>query len=369
MTTLGDIIQGTSAAQFLARIVSLFRLAQFPVAAWQPTALPRVLTESMASALADLSELIVAIAKGGHLSTAEEEWADLTGEEVYDETRKPAEYTRGTVVLSDPLSQGPFTLAAGEVWVSTAGRSLRFRTVADVTVPLNGQAPVLVEAEEAGDGYNVANNTITDVLTPGGTGLAVDNPADDTTGTWITRQGTNREGDDPYKTRCRQKWSILGTGSNDAAYLYRAKTASPEVTRAAVWADPDTGKVYLTIAGPVGPVSADAYNAVDSVVNANRPICDRVILTNGIAQATNVGGTIYLSPGADPVVTAAAAQRAVETYYADRELDETIYRARVIEIIMSVRGVRDLVLAAPDANLTPILPYVPVPFFTLGTVG
>jgi uncharacterized phage protein gp47/JayE len=369
MTTLGDIISGTTTAQFLARIVALFRLAGFPVAAWQPTALPRVFTESLAAGLADLSEMIVAIAKGGHLSTAEKEWVDLTGEDVYDEARKPAEYTEGVVVLSDPLSEGPFVLTAGAVWLSTGGRSIRFVTTADVTVPLGGSAPVAVRAEHAGDAYNVAPNAIEEVLVPGGTGLAVANPIDETTGTWITQQGTNTEEDGPYKLRCRQKWATLGSGSNDAAYLYRATTASPEVTRADVWGDPETGKVYMTIAGPAGPVSAEAYDAVAAAVEAKRPICDRVILTNGVALPSNVGGTIYLESGASPEATLAAVQAAVEAYYRGRELKRPIYRSRVIEIIMSVPGVKDLTLAFPDANFTPALPAVPVPFFTLGTVS
>src|SRR5690606_696186 len=103
----------------------------------------------------------------------------------------------------------------------------RFTNLTGGTLSLGGTLDLSWEAEEPGDDYNLANGTLTVMVTPLA-GVTVANP-DPGTGTWITQTGADEESDPELRERCRNKWSTLGTGSTEDSYEFWAKQASNEV--------------------------------------------------------------------------------------------------------------------------------------------
>lgn len=353
MPSLSDLIAGETNDSVMSGLLSFFKLSKFPTAAWDAFALPRVVTEYTSRYLADKSALIAAIAKGGFLDLAEGAWLDLLAASLYVETRKPAVFAQGIVTFTDAQFQGPITFTAGAVWVGNTGRTRRFKAIASPsgnwTLPYGGTLDLLVEAEEGGADWNVGSGELVEVLTPAGSGIVVTNPPG-TNGSWLTQQGADVESDPALRQRCRDKWATIGSGSNDAAYRYWATSTAAEVTRVKVSGDPDSGTVTMVIAGPTGPVSTDARDAVDARVTAARPLCIRTLVFNATGYPVPLSGVLRLRAGAPPVATLQAALDAVNAYARESDIGGVVYRSRLIAAL-HVAGVRSVELASPAGDI------------------
>jgi uncharacterized phage protein gp47/JayE len=360
MPTLSDLFTVPTKEAVRSRLLSLLAIGGFPVTAWGAGNLARHLIEAFATYGADLGALIVAIAKSGFLDSAEDAWLDLLAAGLFLETRKPSVATRGLVVLRDEAGQGPFDLTPGSVWIANKSRTRRFRNVERITAPLGGEVRALFEAESPGDAWNVGNGELVEILTPGGTGVAVANPARGTD-PWITLAGSDREKDPALRQRCRDKWATLGSGSNEAAYRYWASTASPEVARVRVLSDPATGLVTVRVASAIGAVSREALAAVDAVLVKRRPLSVGTLAANSEAASILFEGILYTT-GAD--LRDAVAER-LRDYARTTDIGGVIFRARLIAEIMAVPGMINVALLAPLGDVTVPDDRVFVPEFRL----
>lgn len=367
MPLLTDLVSAETKAQVLDTLVGLFRLSNFPVASWQPFTIIRHLVEASSSMLSDKATLIASIAKGGLLDLAEDDWLTLYVKSAYQEDRKPAVATRGYVTLTDANGSGPHPVTAGEWWVGKVGSDLRWKVIEDGTVPAGGSVSLLAEAESPGAAWNVASGTLNDVTTPGGTGVVVSNPALES-GTWITQQGADIEKDPALRQRCRDKWATLGTGSTIGAYRYWALSASSEITRCLPVPNTENGSVAVTIAGPSGPVSLEALTLARAAIEANRPLCSLAPTDNALGELISIAGTVYLDAGANADVVLAACQSAIDAYARSLDIGATIYLSRIVALIQDVKGVRNVVLSNPGADVVLSASGVFVPTYNLVVV-
>jgi uncharacterized phage protein gp47/JayE len=365
---LSDYIKKQTKEGVLSGIVALLRLANFPVASWQPFSLPVHLTDAFASLYSDLSGLISDIAKGGFLDLAEKEWLDLLCKSLFNEDRKAAVAARHSVTLVDAASSGPHNYAAGTFWVANADGSLRFRNVDPVALGMGATAAYTFEAESPGEAYNVGVGSITQVLTPGGTGITASNPAL-SSGTSITQQGVDREKDPEYRQRCRDKWGTIGSGSNDAAYRYWCTSTSAEVSRVKITGDESTGQVLGWIAGPAGAVSSAALAAVQAVVEVKRPLCVGATISNVSGQTVSVIGTVFLATGANSSAVLSAVQVAIDAYARTVDIGGVVYVAELIAAIMGVDGVRNVTLSSPAADVYLASASVVAPVYSLSSAA
>jgi phage-related baseplate assembly protein len=350
MVNLSDLLRAPSRAEVYERLLALYKLAGFPIGSWGPTNVARYLTEAAATVLADLAELITSIARGGYLDHAEKAWLDLLAKSVYWETRKSAVSTRGLVRIEDYGAQGPHEYRAGTLWVGTRDGRRRFRNVELVTVPLAGSVDATFEADTSGADWNVAAGVLTEVLAPGGTGLRVSNPAT-ASGTWITQQGADIEGDEAFRQRCRDKWATLGSGAHAAAYRYHAASASPEVTRVRLTEDRRTGRVTVVVASGSGPISAEALMTVAARLDRARPLCVEVALIAASGASTPVKATLFLAAGTVATDVEAGAAEAVAAYARTVEIGGRVHRSRLIGALVGVPGVVDVALELPASDV------------------
>lgn len=365
--SLSDLMKVLSKDDVLTSFISLLRLGGFPVASWHSGSLQKHTAETESSLLADLTEAVRNSTKGGFIKLAAEiddAWVDLCAENVFAETRKAAVYTQGSVRLTDAGGSGPHTISPGGFWVANEDRSLRFVTTnaTNETLPMGGTLTLTFQAESPGANYNVGNGALVEALTPL-PGVTVEN-IDPGTGTWITQQGTDAESNEALVQRCLDKWSTIGSGSDEAAYRYYATSASNEITRAKVYS-PGAGSVRVVVGGASGPVSSTALAAAVALIESKRPLgVPDVVTSNAIARAQTITGVLYVDSGRDLASTLSAAQAAVDARARLTAIGGKVSRERIIRELM-VDGVNDLTLSAPADDLQLALDEVWVPSYAL----
>lgn len=85
----------------------------------------------------------------------------------------------------------------------------------------------------------------------------------------ILQRGTDDEGDESIKARCRLRWSSLSDVPTEGLVVMWARRASPEIARVRVDADPNSpGGMLLQVASQTGPASPAAVIAVQDYVTA-----------------------------------------------------------------------------------------------------
>lgn len=346
--SFSDLLRVPTKDELLDKFVAILRIAGFPTASWDSFSFQRYTTETESDLLSDLAAGIQAVAKGGlirYAAEVDDAWVDVAAE-WFAETRKPAVFTQGTIRLTDAAASGPHTINPGSFWVANGDRSLRFvsTNASPVVISLGSFADITFQAESPGSAFNVGNDTLTEILTPL-PGLTATN-RDPGTGTWITQQGTDVESNSALVARCLDKWSTLGSGSDDGAYRYNASSAAAEITRVKVYS-PGGGAVRIVVAGANGPVSAAALAAAQTLIAAKRPIgVPDVVVSNAVARVLNVAGTLYAANGKDLTALTASAQAAVDALARTYAIGGRISRERIIRALL-VDGLEDLELATP----------------------
>jgi uncharacterized phage protein gp47/JayE len=359
MTTLAELVVGKTYAQMREELFEALRGADpaFPVDSWREGDVARTLVEIDAQSLAELSVLVSRIAEGGFLSTSRGAWLTLLAREVYGLERNVALAAAGEVVLTDAGAAGPFTIAPGQLWfASQTGLRYQSANTANLTLAQGGTLAVPVRAEAPGAAYNVANGSITSMLTPL-PGVTATNPAIGGTGTWVTAQGTDEESDAALATRCAARWPELGTGSPAASYDLWARsepTKGAQVTRTNVVPDaagPNGGGVLVYLAGPSGPVAADVVTAVQSYIGARAPLTVVPTVQSTSGLALTVTATLYGKAQYQAAATAAALS-ALQVLIAGTPVGGKVYRAAIFEALMAPAGVENVAISAPAGDTT-----------------
>jgi uncharacterized phage protein gp47/JayE len=325
----------------------------FPVDSWREGDVARTLVEIDAQALSDLTALVVAITQGGFLHQASASWLTLLASEVYGLTRNAAVATRGTVRLTATAEAGPYTIAPGQLRVaSTSGLRFQSANTTNVTLVRGGTLDLVVQAESPGAAYNVANSTITTMLTQLA-GVTCNNP-DPGTGSWLTVAGVDEETDAALRSRCEARWPESGFGSPAASYDLWARTADATITRTKVVASGTVaGRVDIYVGGASGAVAAGAVTAAQNYITPRAPLGTTPVVTNATPLAVTVTATLY---GKAQYQTAALAAAAVNLadLIAATPIGGTIYRAAIFGALIRITGVENVTIAAPagDTALT-----------------
>jgi uncharacterized phage protein gp47/JayE len=358
MTTLAELTAGKTYEEMRQQLFDELAAADppFPVTSWREGDVARTLVEIDAKSLSELSLLVAAIAAGGFRTTAKGAWLKLLAREVYGIEFNAAQVTAGAVVLTDAGGAGPFTVAPGQLWFASAS-GLRFQSAntENLTLPQGGTLSVPVRAESPGAAYNVANGSITSMLTPL-PGVTCANPAGGG-GTWITAQGVDEESDAALAARCAARWPELGSGSPAASYDLWARsepTKGSQVTRTNIVPDaagPNGGGVLVYLAGPSGPVAGDVVAAVQAYIAARAPLCVVPSIASATGLVVTVTATLYGKAQHQTAATAAALL-ALQALIAATPVGGKLYRAAIFEALMGPAGIENVAISAPAGDTT-----------------
>lgn len=337
----------------LTTLLELATLAGFPATSWQSGSVPRTILQILATALSTLAALIRDIGRGGLLDEAEGDWLDLLARSLFNEERIAAVRTRGQATLTCNAAAGPYTIAIGQL-VATDSTGKEFRNVTGGTLASGGTLNLVFEAAEPGAAYNLANNTLTILLTPLA-GVTIDNPAVPPSTTWITQTGADEESDEQLRERCRTKWATQGTGATTDSYTFWAREASSAVRRVNVLehsyaGTPTDGHVTLYLAGEVGTVDAAAVTAVGTYIADRRPLCTTVTIIAATQVDVAVTATVTVR-AEDRAAAEAIVDDFLDELEAEIEIGGTVYLAAIVEQLMRPEGVINAVLAAPAADV------------------
>lgn len=252
MTTLSDLITSKTRDEVLADMLTALQSVGFPTSSWYVTSVPYRLLYAVASVYSSFTSTLVSVTSGGLLTLSTGQWLTLLASNSYGLDRYAATFTVGTLTVEDIDGGGPYTIVANQLWFATAS-GLRFNNTAGFTIPLSGSVAFSVQAESSGADYNVATDSITEMVTPlPGVSYLAGEVSYNYTSPWITTQGTDEEADDDLISRCQDQWSTLGYGQNSDWYRYYARNghdSSTSVTKVRV----DTMVGHSTVVDlPVG---------------------------------------------------------------------------------------------------------------------
>lgn len=223
---------------------------------------------------------------------------------------------QGTANVSSSLGVlAPATTTYDPGTIQFTEGSLTFFNIESITVLSGSVTSGSFECSEPGIVGNLPYNT---VVTANPSSLDVWIPQIGTTGTWLTRRGTDQETDKTLKQRNETKWATLGFTTPAHLKYHLIASGSNEVT-----------KVRIDDNNPLGPYSFIAYVSNDqSAVGASTLTELNAIVTSSVAFgsaslqqvkecpliALDLSGTVYVQDGyiADTVKT--NLESAMDTY-------------------------------------------------------
>jgi uncharacterized phage protein gp47/JayE len=348
MATFEELTTPTTDAEELNAALTELTARGFPVTSWREGDVARTIVQNDARALSEYSTLRQAIAAGtllrAALSLGLTEWITLRAKEGFNLDRNLAVATKGTVRLTAAAEAGPYTITPGQLrFASSSGLRFQSSNTANVTLAKGGTLDLEVQAESPGAAYNVANGTITTMLTPlAGVTCSNPNPG---SGTWITTSGVDQESNASLVARCEARWPESGFGSPGASYELWARTADATITRTKVSASGTVaGRIDVYVAGAAGPVGAGAVAAAQAYITPRAPLGIAPVVSNVTATVLSITATLY---GKAQYETAAlaAATAAIQALVAGTAIAGTIYGAAKIEALMLPEGVENAVIS------------------------
>jgi uncharacterized phage protein gp47/JayE len=342
--TLNELLRPRTEKELRARLFGLLS-PNFDVTDFHPGGVARTLIEIDATVLADVEQMVQQLGVSGFLETAEGDWLDALAQSHYQLLRKPATFALGVLKVQAAPGFGPYTLAPGQVWVSSV-EGLRFNNLEAATIVQSGTAELLVRAESPGAAYNVPNNTITVLHTPL-PGLSVGN----STG-WLLQAGADQERDTALRERCRLQWPALGSGATRDAYKFWAYTASSSVSKVRVLDQHPRGQgtVDVVLWGD-GGIGASVVADVDAYIQARRPVTADVLVYSALERVVPVTAQLVVETA---YLNSALREAAAGLARLQREIPigGTLYKNAIVEELMLPRGVVNVVLTNPATDIT-----------------
>lgn len=331
-----DLLDPPTADEIEQRLLDLAEENELPTTGWGPGSWIPTVIKIFAVVLEDLWRAVTAISQSGVLEISPGRWLDLLAESQFQERRKNPTFTAGTFRLTD-AGGGPHNVLAGQCTVSSVG-GLKFRNVANFTIPASGYVEATFYAEAVGEAYNLPNDSTLSLVTALPT-VTVTNPAIGST--WITGAlGTDAESPEALRKRLALKWATLSTGSPAAAYENKALGITG-VSRVKVDdANPDgPGSVRVLVDNP------STVATLQTLLDAFRPIGTKATAYAATTQAVTIPGVVTVQRAyratAEAEVNANLAALALST-----PIGGIVRESELIEQIMRPAGVVDFAMAS-----------------------
>lgn len=352
MKTLEELLSGKTVLQVKSELLDFLSAQGFGLTNFLAGSPERTLIEAEAYTLADVYKLAVAITKGGFIDYATGDWLDLCAT-FYGLTRKPAVFTEFDLVLSCSASQGPYTIAVGQLWASTGSGKI-YNNTAGGLLASGGSLTLRFKADESGSSFNASDGAINRLITalPG---VTINNP----TGS-LKVTGANTETDEAFRRRCKLRWAELGGGATKRAYEFWALTASPAVTQALVLDQTENaglgggngaqGTVDVILWGDGLPIVTELAD-VQAFIADRKPVTANVSVYSAVAQPVAITATITVRSAFRAAAEATVASN-LEALRRSVPIGGVLYRSEIIEQLMAPAGVINAVVASPTGDTT-----------------
>ncbi len=296
-------------------IVEQLQAAGFKATSWQEFSVPLALVEIGALLWNRGSQIAVFFKTSVFSPTSSGESLTRLTASHYAREREPAIEAQRMVTLTCEAGEGPHNVGVGEI-VITDDEDHTFRNVegGDVTYPLviaSGATTdrLLFEAEEAGEAWNVADNTVTTLVTTF-SGVTVE--TDET-----ERDGVDEESDERVQERNETQWALLtGFELIDDAVKAIVLRASPSIAIAAVHSDNPrgAGTFDVYISGEVNTASEDDVDLAQTLIDRYVFGSSTVLVIAAEEVELDLVGTVYFVPSVGETAARQAVEDALDEY-------------------------------------------------------
>lgn len=302
----------------------------------------RTLLELAGEGISDVERTVQLLGNSGYLETAEGPWLDELVQSHYRLTRQPSTFAAGVVRFYAPAAEG---VAVPPGMIVGTLNGLKYQAAVGATIAAGEYADLAVRAESPGARYNVPVGTITQLHTPL-PGLTVSNLPG-----WLLEAGADEESDASLRRRASLRWAELGGGATRAAYEYWALSAHPSVDRVTVLDQHPRGQgtADVVIWG-TGGIGADVVQAVDSYVQARRPVTADIQVYAATERVVTVPIELY-APLGDRATVEAQVISGLSALQRELSIGSTLYQAAVVEVAMLPAGVLDARVGMTDLRL------------------
>lgn len=271
-TSLQDLVTPQTRDDVLASEITVAQSEGLDTTTWQVGSVIRTLMVIVAQIVSIFSSVIIEPIKGGFgdlLSTLA--WAQVWAKGLYNVDAITAQPATGALTITNPTAKN-YLWPPGEIIVAHSVTGRTYRNVAQVTIPANA---TVTDVQIASDGVGTTNNAapglITVLVGPSMDQVTVTNP--------LSVLGADDETVSALVVRARESLAALSPDGPKDAYNYIAKTpafaavATP-ITKAATFADPNTGLVTVYLATADGaPVASDVAIVQTAIDKWAEPWC------------------------------------------------------------------------------------------------
>ena len=384
--TLNDLVAPVTPTDALQSELNIAQGLSLPTTAWQPLSVVRTILALFSQIIATFSSVINLIAQGGLASYAAQmvdssgnpitTWMDLLMPNMYNITRIPATFAKGTITVTNSSGSTYGPSVAGSVHLTNTSTGATYSNTSTVTIT-PGTNTFQVIADVAGSLSSITAGTVLAFVTPL-SGVAMSPLGADI-------NGTDAETNPAFLLRGQSKLASLSPNGAAQAYYYIATSiptgvggVSSPITRVGVTSNPATGEVIVALAN-----SAGACGTLDILVASTQlqalAVPDSVTLT--VEPAINapiaVSATVYIPTAAGVTGTQVtnAVSNALGAYYSSipiggvtdvtpnvvpRSAVQGVIYSAVVALAKTYAAFISVSLATPAADV-PIIPGVGVP--------
>lgn len=162
-----------------------------------------------------------------------------------------------------------------------------------------------------------------------------------TPGTWITTQGLDDESNPNLIQRCRARWPEQGAIPSEDVYILMARRSSTQITQVFAANDPVVNnKILLYLAGAAGLLSAGVLASAQAYIRARTGDSDLVECLSPAERTITLSAALVRVKASKLVAAQAAAQSAIATYLQSVGTNGKVKRARIVDLVMSIDGIR-----------------------------
>lgn len=353
LPTWAELLSGKLPSVVLNDLLSTLkgRSPPFPVDDWNEGAVPLVILDAVSRVFSRAYASATAIARGGFLRLASDDWLPLLAQNKYQVTRNAAQFTTGIVTFRCSANAGPYTLEPGLALSTVTGLGYTTTNVAGLTLAAGATLQVPVKATSPGAAWNIAAGQTLRLNTTK-PGVTVTNPPvidvnnDGQPDTWISSYGSDIESLKELADRCAARMGRLSRLQNvpEDGYVSAAKDASAVVKKVVVFSNyyqgfAAPGAVTLFLAGDSGPVAPAVVKAVyDALYPYRCPLGD-LYVDSCVPFNLGLDGVVEMDPSLNiPAVRANVAANLV-AYQKEADPGGLIYGAEIIQRVMDTDGV------------------------------
>ncbi len=381
LLTLNDLLTAeTNSTTVFQSLVNNLKTAGFPVTDWIDGGIALTILQGDAIQIANSNQIISDVAAAGFIDLApgnapgaevtDQTWLDLCGGSDFDEDRIAGVFGQYEVALTTASGFGPNTIAPNGLYFTDPSGTYRYQSTnsAPITITSAGATNIVVQAEQAGTGYNTIASPSTALIfiTPllGVSAQTVLAPGSSSTSAVVA--GSDIESDANYRARCKAKWGALTVASVDASMTFYAESV--------VSSHGTVTNVLINDTNPRGPGTVDIYVAddgapssdlvtdVDAVLQLKKPLTSDLRVIGATATPIIVTAGCYVPA----VITSAAYTAAVNSALAalqdslvigDGSGAGTLYFSAVEQLLMNA-GARNVNLSVPSVDTVPTLGHI-----------